>query len=280
MTGKAKTIFDLTLMAGEKVLEESKVAKDKIGLVLFGGAGSYRKWLWSPSAYLQFSLGLENAYAYDIFNGCNSLQVCIQVGKQHLQTNPSEKYVLILIADEMSHVGDLQNSEHSPVWAFGDSSSAVLLQSNAESMTIEAQSFMTDGSFYNDIWYDPKASSTYLDQDKNKNAMLVSAYEKNYPLQIQKALKLAGITIGQLKAICMNQGSPLTIDKTEVALGLKSGTIFRSFQQCGHVGSTDVLIALKELLCGAQRNKINSGDYIALASSSVGYSWGCTVIKV
>jgi len=274
------SLFDLVKSAGINVLKKSTVSPNEIDLIIFAGSGSSQKWLWSPSAKLQFDLDLNNAQAFDVFNGCNSLQISIQIAKQFLLANRNKNHVLILIGDELSKIGDINNQEHEPLWSFGDSAAAILVQKNASTLKVVSQSFFTDGSFYDDLWFDPKRETTFLDNDQIRNKNLSLAYEKNYPKQILAAMNDAGIQKKDLATVCMNQGSPKIIDKTEDALGLKRGTILRTFNEYGHLGSADVLLALKYFLTTPYPKNRLQNKYIALASSSVGYSWGCTILKL
>ena len=276
---KDETLIDLVARAGRNVINELSVEGSDIGLVIFGGAGSLDKWLWSPSAKLQYLLGLTSAFAFDVFNGCNSLQVCLKLAWESLSASSNYKYVLILIGDELSKVGTVDNPEHSPLWSFGDSACAAIIERDPKNMELISQSFVTDGKFFDDIWVESKSGITYLDVNDSNNFDLIKAYEKNYPEQIKNGLKLASLHEKDLIAVCMNQGSPRVIEKTEAALNLKPGTVIRTFEQFGHLGSTDVLLGLKHLLEDESR-QVGKGSVVALASSSVGYSWGCSIIKV
>lgn len=274
---KSGDIIGLAEETGRKLLTELQIDPGTIGLVLFGGAGTPVRWLWSPAAKLQHSLAVQKSLAFDVFNGCNSLHVCLRIAKDHLRLSLTNRRVLILLGDRLSGIGEVGDPKHECLWSFGDSAAALLIERDSESLTLEGQSFTTDGSFHDDLWYDLVEKKTFLDYDPVRNSALLSAYARNYPEQISAATQASGIKLSDLKYIFMNQGSPNIIASTESALGLVPGAITRTFNEYGHLGSVDVLLGMESL---RSAGKICDGDYVALASSAVGYSWGCTVIRV
>lgn len=275
---KDKTIVDAAFIAGKNVLESLSLDPSTIDLVLFGGFASSERLLWTPSAKLQYLLGISNAFAYDVFNGCNSLQVCLQIAYQFLTTQIEKRRVLIFIGDKLSLIGDHRNVDHKSLWSFGDAASALLVEKNCSKLTLLSQFFITDGQFFDDLWFNTKDETTYLDNNPERNEALALAYEKNYILQIHEVIKKANLLIDDIRAICMNQGSPRTIEKIEKAMNLSPEMIIKTYDQYGHLGSTDVLIGLEKIL----NNKFSAktGDHVVLASSSLGSSWGCTVVKI
>lgn len=271
-----ESVLELGEKAAKRLLEKESVSGRDIDLILFAGANSPKRWLWSPSAKLQWALNSIGTPAYDVFNGCNSLNVCIGIARDFLTAEIERKRVLIVIADNLSLLGNSKSPEHLPLASFGDSAAAVLIQKDCNQLTILAQSNFTDGSFHDDLWYDTETGRIELDADENRNKLLSIAYKTNYVNQISKAVKKAKLNLQDIHWVCMNQGSPSIIDQVKELMPRKNSVI-ETYREYGHLGNVDVLVGLEQI---QKQNQTKSGQKIVFASSSVGYSWGSMVVEV
>jgi 3-oxoacyl-[acyl-carrier-protein] synthase-3 len=106
---------------------------------------------------------------------------------------------------------------------------------------------------------------------------LRNAYQINYCRVIQQACDDAGVSPRHIRRLFINQGDYRLIDKIAKSLSLAPDIPFRSYERLGHLGGSDVFFGLQNCL---DTGELQRGDIVALATSAIGFSWGCTIIRV
>lgn len=270
-------IIDLAVHAVKELLLKNNLNPNKIDLIIHASCGLQDKQLWSPAAKIQKEVKAKNAFSFDIQNGCNSGNLALAIAKRMLVSDDTKQMALIVVADALSQIVDYKNVDHKCIFNFSDAASAILIQKKSSSNILLSFVASTEAIFADSLYKSIDDQYVWLNDDPHEDELLKKVYEDRYTQMINLVLKKINKNIDDVSHIIMNQGDHKLIDKLAARLCYPANRIFRSHQDYGHLGGSDVFFGLNQIL---KEGLIKSGDLVVLASSAIGFSWGASVIQI
>ena len=267
-------IFEYGLNAARQVLAGAKISKSDIGIVIFASCGVSRRQMWSPAAWIQNQLGAAGRYAFDLQNGCNSGNLALQVAGR-LQEASERPFALVVVADALSAMIDYTDPTHKKYFCFADGAAAVLLAKADYKYEIGAFSSITKGEYADHIWWEKNSPKLFVREDEDESKLLVEEYRHEYPQRVRNVLAKEGLTVSQIDHVFMNQADHSLLNRLAAALTIPMATIHASYRHFGHIGGSDIFLALKER---EKAGLIKKGQRIFLSTSGFGYSWGASLL--
>lgn len=262
--------------AARSALESAGIGPAKIDLVIHSSTTPPSKSLYSRSAGLMKAIGAGRAYGFDVMAGCNGATWAIANAKSLLLTHDEWTTALVLVSDQLSPFVDYADETHLPLFGWADAVSAVILRKGEARRVIVAEAFMTDPTYGDSMHLARGAATLTMETSDEIEDGIKRTYKKNYEEVIRSALGRAGVDLGAVAGVFMNQGDWRLIDHLSAKLGIAAAAFQRTHEDFGHIGGSDVLLGLMK---AQESGRIQENDHLVLASSAVGFSWGALVLK-
>lgn len=286
--------IDLAIKAVEKLFASpaNQSFKNDIDFIIYASSGFYDYQLWSPSAKIQQLIGNSRCFTFELNNGCNSINTALFMAKNLLQSNPQYKYGLIVTSDTVSKLVNYKDPKTLPFMKCGDAAAALLIQKDCSKNKIISSSLRTNGQYADCCYVNLGGAKNYPDpgvkspqeayinfniEDELTKNFLSNAITANFIDVINIAIDQANINLDDIKYFLFIQNTKTFLDTAIDLLKISPKRILFTGEQYGHLSGVDSLLGLE--LCYEQ-NLINSGDYVLLAATGIGYHWGATVLQV
>ncbi len=280
---------EMALAAAREAMEKARITPDEIDIVIFAGSAPQDYLFWSASARLQHSLGAVNSLAFEVSNGCNGLNLGIQIAKDLLLGNPWRKNALVVYADKFSPFLSYGRKEDLSLFHLSDAAGAAIVRKNEPSNRILTYFQMTDGSYSNYVKISnggaahpcsleqPCEDQTFsIENALEFSSLLSEVYTENYLTAIRRALEQSGHTPDDIDFLFTNQVKASTMNAILDAMNIPPSNTLRSIEEYGHMGAVDTMYALSRFIEG---KKIPPNSLVVLASSAVGFSWSAMVLQ-
>jgi 3-oxoacyl-[acyl-carrier-protein] synthase-3 len=265
---------DLAFLAGRKLLAQAGGPSGIDLLILVTQSPDYP--LPTTACILQDRLGLSrDCMAFDVNLGCSGFVYALSLGASLIQSGVAHKGI-ILCADTYSKYIAADDRICRPI--FSDGASAVLLEPSSEDL-VGPFEFGTDGSGYDKLIVRSggsreTASGTRKLEMQGSGVFLFTM--DVVPSSIEKLLKRAGTSLGEVDLFVFHQASKLVIENLVRKLGLDPSKVFTNYEEVGNTVSATIPIALKQAASGG---RLKRGDLVLLAGFGVGLSWGATLLR-
>lgn len=276
VAGATETPVSLGTKAARALLKTAQVDPSEIDYVLFCGCGVYDKYLWSPAAKIQSELGIEGAFSFEIFNGCNAGNLGVNLAIDLIKSRPHKRNALVIVSDTLSKIVNHEDPAHSCLYNFSDAAGAILVSRGEPRNQVLAFAALTQAEFADHMSLPRAEPFIQMNTDEDEDRRLSRAYRENYPKVILKALGEAGLATQDVNHLFINQGDQRLIKRLSVELAIPQDRIHKSYEDHGHMGGADVFFGMKARW---DQGRIRRGDIVVLASSAVGFSWGATVLR-
>jgi 3-oxoacyl-[acyl-carrier-protein] synthase-3 len=271
-----ESVWELAADAAGALLDRAGVRPESVGLLVFASVGVWGRDFWSPAAHLLRRLGAKRAFAFDVLNGCNSGNLALHLAAEWLGRHRACDNALVVVGDALSGVVDYANPVHRCVFNFSDAATALLVRRGEERNRPLSFVASTNPAFADSTFREHGQPTVWMNDDAEEDRLLIQEYRTRYAAMIHAALAEAGLSIGEVDHLFMNQGDFKLIDHLARQLPLDPGKIFRSHWTHGHLGGSDIFFGLNERLQGGL---VQPGQVLILASSAIGFSWGASVIR-
>ena len=269
--------LELAIAAVEQLFERLNIDRGAIRYILFAEAGLTNNLAKSPAAQIQKLLDANNAFSFEISNGCNAANLGLRLARDLLMAESEHQYALLISSDILSKHINYQNHDHRALFNFADAATAVLLSNRSVRNKVLNSTFMTDPHFLDYMTLSKDTHHFLLQQQTRLKPKLQQAYLENYQKVIHTTLDCAQIKLSQIKAIYISQGHYKLLDKLANRLHVSPNIIARTYTNLGHLGGSDTFYAFKEDL---RQRCHQPDDHVLLVSSAFGFSWGCSLVKL
>ncbi len=145
ITSQYQTVSDLGFFAAENLINQKKISRDEIGLLVFGAHSTdYRR--PATACVLHKRLGLsKSCAAFDVSLGCSAFVYTMQIAASMMNASDIQK-ALVITGETVSKIANPKDKTVSML--FGDAGCAILLEKKASKMS---GSLYTDGNGYKAI---------------------------------------------------------------------------------------------------------------------------------
>ncbi|MEM5786884.1 MAG: 3-oxoacyl-[acyl-carrier-protein] synthase III C-terminal domain-containing protein [Syntrophobacteraceae bacterium] len=288
IAGAEETPSLMAADAARKALVKAGLHPHDLHIIISCGAAPQDFLHWSTAGKLQHMLGATNAFAFDVSNGCNGLNLGMQVAKEMLLGNSAYSHALVVTADKYSAFLNYSRVDDLSLFHLSDAAAAVILKKNETTNRFVSYYQITEGSYSDQVRISAGGSAkpcsgenhcrqTFSVEDPAElSRLLTEVYLKNYIQAIRKALEIGGYQEEDISYLLTNQVKLSTIKAILEAFGLPESRTLRSIADHGHMGGADTAYGLSRLL---EEKRIDLGDLVVLASSATGFSWAATVLQ-
>lgn len=269
-----QTASDLGYEAAERIIQELKIDRNAIGLLVFvTNSPDYR--FPASACVLQHRLKLSiECAAFDVGLGCSGFIYGLQVAASMMPDD--RQYALLIIGDTISKL-NIQNDK-SVAMMFGDAGAAVLLRKNN---AVENVSLLrTDGARFRAII---SVGGGFRDMDPEHeyaffmDGMGVFAFStSDVPDAIADYLEVIGVGIDSFDIIAMHQANRLIVDRISHKLKISKEKIPVTLDKYGNTGGVSIPLTL----CDFYGRKKNGVQNVLMVGFGVGLSWGITSLAV
>jgi len=292
VTTDEETSLDLAEEVVYKLMTNSTISPDAIDYIIFAHSGICENGqVRSPSAKIQALLKANKAFCFEITNGCNSVNAAFLVANSLLTNSNIETNILIVVSDTLSKYVDLSENNVMHFYMYSDGAAAMLVNNYGKTNKIVSSALYTDGNYVDvsKIRYRTKVGNAINQKQKTiipvmetkipeeSKPRLYDTLVSNYIKVIKECISKHGLQATDIKFLFLAQNSKKVLLDVLNYFNFNSAKTLFTGKHLGHVGSIDSIIAFRNsLACG----DINSGDYVILAGTGVGFHWGAHLIKI
>lgn len=273
---------DMAILAARKLLSESDIDPEKIGLIIYATALSSSATMWDaadarggasgvlqlddvsdlfkyPASLLQSELDLPNASVMGINQvGCASIFAALRMARAMISSESELDSVLCVSADKFPP-GESRDLVYNVV---SDGASAALVRRGASRNRIVECAQITKGA----LW----------DGGSLENE-IVAAYFPTAKSLIERTLAKAGLTIDDIALVIPHNVSARSWEILGKLIGCSRERIYTDNIGCaGHTIASDNLLNLER---ASDDGRIEKGDRLLLFTFGYGLNWACMILE-
>jgi 3-oxoacyl-[acyl-carrier-protein] synthase-3 len=272
--GDHEQAWELAAEAARAVLERNAVSPDDVSHVIYAGSGEWDQPFWSPAARVAHELDITRAHCFEVTNFCNGGMAAVRTGLNELALGGGP-FVLVMVGDRLSRLVDYEDPDSKALFNFGDAPAAVLLGRRDCAFEVLTSSMRTDPSWA-DYYSGDMEDDRVLMRRRGRRPGLADAYLENFPARVQDVLATLGRDLSEVAYFLINQGDKGMHERLLGKLGIPAEKSVFHYDRLGHMGGSDLLIALQGLM---DDKRIDEGDLLLLASSGMGFTWAVTAME-
>ncbi len=269
---------DMAVCVGRKILEKyPEEMKHEISHVVVACVGLVGEVFESMASRIQHELKLDSRVSViQMVGGCSVSLSAFDVAARLLSGSPSQ-YAILITCDSISRLVNEKTYVQRPSSARWGDGAAALLLSNKRHGKIRIGEFhsMTDGASWEQcriINQSGRLEFDFLEAPVDfKKYDLMMASET-----IKGCLKKNDTDISEISGLILLNRSNGFGAKLRDSIGSSSMELYQSFDEIGHLGGTDLLVNIHNVITSPQ---MSSGRYLVY-SCGYGYTWGSGLIQI
>lgn len=289
-----KHVSDQSLHATDMAIEAAKSIVTKIDpadidVIIYFGSPFKDYHVWSGVSKIQHMLEATNAYTFEMMNVSSCFPIALKVAKDMLSSDRMIQNILLVGGCKESHVVDYQNPRSRFMFNFADGGAAALVQRGQVTNQILSSSFITDGSFHDDVKvlaggsrhassnepFDCNAYSIDVKDPHDMKERLDLVSEQNFLHVVKEAVERSGYRVEDIDLLLPLHTKKSIFSKLLSDLGLTENQAIY-LDEYGHLSALDPCIGLH---LAKQQGKLKKGALVVTVSAGTGYTWSATVIK-
>lgn len=278
----AESNIDMAIAAAEKVLEESDIDRDEIGMILYAAALNSSSTLWDgnggasdgssvlrlenvadlfkyPASLLQTELDLPNASVVGINQlGCASIFAALRMARALIVAEDDLRAVLCVSADKFP-AGRHRDLAYNLV---SDGACAAIVRRDDSRNRILECTQVTKGA----LW----------DSEEIENE-IIAAYFPTATALIERTLAKAGLEMDDIALVIPHNVSLRSWEILGRLIGCPPERIYTAnIARVGHTIASDNLLNLRR---ATESGLIEKGDYLLLFTFGYGSNWACMIVQ-
>jgi 3-oxoacyl-[acyl-carrier-protein] synthase-3 len=279
----AEHVSDLSVRAGERLLEETGVDPATIDAVVYFGSTWKDYPVWQAAPWIAHRLGCANAFALELDYVSCGAPVALRVCRDLLVAEPELSRVLAVAASRESWLLDYRNERSRFMFNFGDGAVAALIEEGAPNELLGSAA-ITDGSLALQVKV-PQGGSVEPELDGRRRldvedpaAMKERLDEVSLPNFVrvaEQALARSGASLEDVSYLCgihMKRSMHVAIAD---ALGVPEARA-PYLDDTGHMSGVDPLLALDR---AGRAGDLADGDLVLVLAAGTGYTWAASVLR-
>lgn len=279
----------MAVRAAQTVLDRTGIAATEIDLILYSGSMHKDFYVWSAANRIQYLLGAENAWAFELVALCTTNVLALKVARDLMRGDERLRTVMICGGHRTADLIDFQNHSARFLFNLSDGGSAMLLRRDYQGNQILGSAFITDGSLSEDVTIPaggtrlPTSPDTLAHHQHAFNvsdtdhlrAGLEGTSEQHFVQVVRDAVERSGCAVSDIAFLAINHMKPSMHHRILKMLQLRpEQSIYLA--EYGHIGAPDQVLALE---LARQANTLREGDLVVLASAGLGFTWGATALR-
>ncbi|MBL8955606.1 MAG: hypothetical protein JNK82_32825 [Myxococcaceae bacterium] len=275
---------ELGLRVARQALEQTNTRAEELALIIFCNAsGIFDYRAWSPATRLQHELGAVNAFAYEVLNGCNGVNLALQQAAMFLATRQVGTCALVVSAERSAASLDYTDARGLGIFHLGDGAAAALVRRGHPRARLGAYASVTEGRLH-DFMCVPDGGTRQPRVATGEGGLKVGdplrvqrelgpRFISRYRDVIVEAIDQSGSALPALRWLCVNQTKRDLQAALLDALTLPRERLVVTMAKWGHVGACDTLLGLERVL-----EQLEPGEVTVLASAAAGFTWGAQAV--
>lgn len=292
VTTDEETSLDLAEAVVRKLIANCSILPDAINYIIYAHSGiGENGYIRSPSAKIQSLIKANNAFCFEITNGCNSLNAALHIANSLLSNTNAETNILIVVSDTLSKYIDFSKKNVMHFYMYSDGAAAILVNNYGKSNKLISSALYTDGEYadVSKVRYKAKRVEKAINQKKKTiipvmetnisgelKHKLYGTLVSNYIKVIMECMNKQGLKANDIKYLFLAQNSKRVLSDVMRNFNYNADKMLFTGRHLGHVGPIDSIIAFQNCLISGN---VNSGDYIILAGTGVGFHWGAHLFQ-
>ena len=273
--------IDMAIAAAERVLDETDIDRDEIGMILYAAALNSSSTLWDgnggssrgavlqldgvpdlfkyPVSLLQSELDLPNASVVGINQiGCASIFAALRMARALIVAEDDLQAVLCVSADKFP-AGRHRDLAYNLV---SDGACATLVRRGAGRNRIVECTQVTKGA----LW----------DSEEIENE-IIAAYFPTATALVERTLAKAGLKMDDIALVIPHNVSLRSWEILGRLIGCPADRIYtENIARVGHTIASDNLLNLRR---ATERGLVEKGDYLMLFTFGYGSNWACMIVQ-
>ncbi|HPQ10624.1 MAG TPA: beta-ketoacyl-ACP synthase III, partial [Bacillota bacterium] len=234
----------------------------------------------ATACIIQEKIGAVKAAAFDLSAGCSGFVYALAVAYGLVQTGLEK--VLVIGAETISRFVNWQ--DRSTCVLFGDGAGAVVL-GRVERGGILGFDLGADGSGHSILNIPVGGSREPITPEnlaQNRHYLYMVGSEvfrfavRTVPRTSRKALKKAGLEVGDVDWLIPHQANTRIIDAAVNLMGIESEKVVVNLDKYGNTSAASIPIAWAE---AAEDGRIKRGDKLLLVGFGAGLTWASMVLE-
>ena len=271
---------DLAWKAAEKAIENAKIDRNEIGLVLVATMTADYQGA-STASIVQDKLGIKAA-AFDLSAVCTGFVYAFTTAYSFIKSGIYKK-VLVIGAEKMSSVIDW--TDRNSCVLFGDGAGAVILGEVEEGGFI-ASHLMSDGSGTNDISVPSSGSRKPVTKESIDNKEIYFQMNgrevfkfavRAFPESVDDVLKQANLTADDINLFVPHQANVRIIESIAKRYKQPMEKFMINLDKYGNTSAGSIPIALDEAIKGG---KLKKGDKFVATGFGGGLTYGSILVEL
>ena len=276
---------DLAVSAVEMALENAKISKKQIGLIIFA-TSTPDYYAPGSGCLLQDKMNFPNIGALDIRVQCSGFVYGLSIAQQYIENN-TFNHILVVGAEVQSTAMDISNRGRDTAVIFGDGAGAAIVSKSNDDSGIISTHLHSDGAFAKELWVEapssgvkPRLNQEVLDEGKHflkMNGREVFRHAiTRFPEVINEGLEANNLSVEDINLLIPHQANIRIAQVIQKSLNLTDKQIFSNIQKYGNTTAASVPIALSEAI---NEGRIKKGDLIVFAAFGSGFTWASAIVK-
>jgi 3-oxoacyl-[acyl-carrier-protein] synthase-3 len=275
-------VSDLSVLAAERLLEETGTDPSTIDAVMYFGSMWRDYPVWQAAPHIAYRLGASNAFAIEYANVSHGAPIALRIARDLLRAEEELTTVLIVAACRESYLLDYGNERSRFMFNFGDGAVAGLVTGDAGRNEVLGSHAITNGAYSLQVKVpgggsvDPEGYR-FLDvaDPVSMKGGLDDESLPNFVAAARGAVERSGLAMTDVAFLC-----PLHT-KRSMFVALLSALEMREDQavyldDTGHMSGVDCLFGLDRAV---REGRVQDGDAVLLLSAGTGYTWAATVVR-
>ena len=288
-SGEHQTASDLGFVAAEKLLEVKQIAKEDIGILIFGTHSTdYRR--PASACVLHKRLGLTKECAsFDVSLGCSAFVYCAQIAACMLQ-GTRHRYALVIVGETMTKI--VHPDDKSSAMLFGDGGSAILIE-RTETASIISGELCSDGTGYRAIivpaggfrnlndtheaftWQDGNTRTLY--NTYMNGADVFSFTITKVPRTVKEYLQETNQDINDFDCLAFHQANQYIHQQLVKKLKVSMDKMPLCLDRYGNTSAPAIPILLSDVYGSEKNDRIIN---VLMCGFGVGLSWGVMAAQI
>ena len=268
---------DLAMQAASRAIEESKVAKEDIDMIILATL-TPDKIMPNTACIVQHKLGLKNnCMALDISAACTGFVYALSIADQYIR-NGMYKTILVIGAEVLSPF--LNFDDRGTAILFGDGAGAAVVRRSpdSEKQKISDHHLHSNGSL-GDLLTLPSATS-YLRQEgeylKMKGKELFKVAVSSMQKCAQEVLQTSQLNVDDISWAIPHQANTRIMDAVAKSSGIPREKVINEIHDMGNTSSATIPVALDRAV---RDGRIQRGQWILLVAFGAGVTSGGLLVK-
>jgi 3-oxoacyl-[acyl-carrier-protein] synthase-3 len=282
ISSDSQATSDLVVEAAKLALEDAKITKNDIDLILIGTVTADTAYP-STANWVQKKLGMDPIPSFDLSAACSGFLYGMITADSLIKSGVANR-ILVAGAECMTKVMNWE--DRGTCVLFGDGAGVVILEGTDEDKGIVSANWSADGNLGELLLQPAGGSAMPATVDTVQSKLHTIHMEgnkvfKHAVLRMQesalKALEDAGMTAEDVSLYIPHQANIRIIETTIKRAGIPMEKTFVNIDKTGNMSSATIPIALDH---ARKQGRLKEGDNLLLSAFGAGFTWSGMVIKM